>query len=68
MLETCGAVVLDDFVADRFRLSDSGRLALAGGEGKVFLVTHGSADHRPAQPVARYRPARSANTRSARRA
>jgi hypothetical protein len=37
MLETCGVVVLDDFVADRFRLSDSGRLALAGGEGKVFL-------------------------------
>ena len=39
MLETRGAVVLDDFVADLSWAPDSGRLAVAGGEGKVFLVT-----------------------------
>jgi WD40 repeat protein len=39
MLETRGAVVLDDFVADLSWAPDGGRLAVAGGEGKVFLVT-----------------------------
>ena len=35
MLETRGAVVLDDFVADLSWAPDGGRLAVAGGEGKV---------------------------------
>ena len=38
MFETRGAVVLDDFVADISWSPDSTRLAVAGGEGKVFLV------------------------------
>jgi WD40 repeat protein len=38
MLEARGAVVLDDFVAEIAWSTDGTRLAVAGGEGKVFLV------------------------------
>lgn len=39
VLELRGSVVVDDFVADIAWSPDAARLAVAGGEGKVFLVS-----------------------------
>ena len=40
ILERRGSVALDDYVVDVAWSPDSGRLAVAGGEGKVFLLMH----------------------------
>jgi WD40 repeat protein len=43
LLEPRASVVLDDYVADLAWSPDGLRLAIAGGEGRVFLATHSPA-------------------------
>ena len=40
ILERRGSVALDDYVAEVSWSGDSRRLAVAGGEGKVFVLAH----------------------------